>query len=89
MEYNVHMKVNATEFRKNLFQLLEQARGGDAVEVSYKGSELRLTAVGSGSKLARAKRQHAIVGDPRALASSDGELMAEFEREWEKDWKEL
>jgi len=83
------MVMNATEFRKNLFAVLEKARAGENVEVVYKGSSLRISGVGSNSKLARAKRQDLFLCDPDSIVSSDRKLLAEFEEEWEKEWKIL
>ena len=82
------MTLTATDLRKNLFQILERAAQGENVEVLYKGSVVNLSASVS-SKLARAKRQHAIVGDPDSLVSSDPALVAEMESEWQKDWTEI
>jgi len=83
--YAVHMNVNATEFRKDLFKLLERALQGELVEVAYKGATLRVAAGGGQSKLARARRQHALVGDPDAIVGSDKKLMAKLESEWRKE----
>jgi hypothetical protein len=81
--------MNATEFRKNLFVVLERALAGENVEVVYKGSSLRISGAGGVSKLARAKRQDLFLCDPNSIVSSDKELLAEFEKEWEKEWKTL
>ena len=89
MAYNVHMKLNATEFRKNLFTVLERVREGETAEIDYKGSSIRVKASGSTSKLARAKRQNTLLCNPDDIVHSDKELLAEMEAEWEKDWKDL
>lgn len=81
--------MTATEFRKSLFPLLEKALHGESVEVSYKGATVKLVPSQSSSKLARAKRQHALVCDPESIVHSDKELMAEMEAEWRADWKRL
>ena len=36
------MKVTSTEFRKNLFQIVERALQGEFVEVAHKGRLVRL-----------------------------------------------
>src|SRR5690349_16397236 len=87
--YTVHMNVNATEFRKDLFKLLERALGGEAVEVAYKGATVRVAASSGQSKLARARRQHALISDPDAIVGSDRKLMAKLEAEWRKEWGKL
>ena len=83
------MGMSATEFRKDLFKVLEKVIGGETVEIAYKGSMIRVAPARSGSKLARAKRRRALLCDPQAIVTSDPKLMVEFEREWRKDWKKL
>jgi hypothetical protein len=73
----------ATEFRKHLFQTLEKAAHGAPVAIEYKGVTLRLEAVGGKSKLARAVRRNAIVGDPDLLTGPDLELLAWIGKKWE------
>ena len=83
------MRTNATDFRKNLFAILERALAGENVEVVYKGSSLRVSGANATSKLARAKRQDLFLCDPDSIVSSDIKLLAEFEKEWDKEWKNL
>jgi hypothetical protein len=83
------MKMSATEFRKNLFSVLERVLEGEAAEVIYKGSSIKLTHPRSSSKLARAKRQHALIADPGAIVESDRDLLAKMETQWRKDWRKL
>ena len=79
------MQVSATEFRKNLFKLLERALRGEPVEVIYKGSSVQVAARGVHAKLERAKRQHAQVGDPDEIVHTDKKLMAALESKWRKE----
>jgi len=65
--------------------LLGRALRGETVEVVYRGSVLRLVPSQSGSKLARAKRQNALLCDPDSIIRTDERLMAEMESEWRKD----
>jgi len=83
------MPLNATEFRKNLFQVLERALQGESVEITYKGSKLRLTPPPDQSKLARAVRRHALLVDPQSIVKSDAGLMAELEKGWKRDDESL
>jgi hypothetical protein len=83
------MKLTATEFRKNLFSSLERTLQGEPVEVIYKGSTVRLVPEQAGSKLARLKPHDIVLCHPDSLSNSDPELLAEFEAEWQKDWKGL
>jgi prevent-host-death family protein len=84
------MKLTATELRRNLFSVLEKVvAGGRSVEVSYKGSSVRISPGGATSKLARAKRQRILLCDPDEIVGSDKRLLADMEAEWEKDCKSL
>ena len=87
--YTVRMKLTATEFRKNLFTVLERVVEGETVEIGYKGSSVRITSSSFTSKLARAKRRRALLCDPDAIVHSDKKLLTEMEAEWRKDWKKL
>jgi antitoxin (DNA-binding transcriptional repressor) of toxin-antitoxin stability system len=81
--------MTATEFRKNLFTVLEQALAGETVEIVYQGSTVRVTAGGSSTKLSRAKRRNTLLCDPDSIVHSDPELLKNMEAEWTKDWKKL
>ncbi len=74
------MGITATQFRKDLFTVLEGVSHGDAAEVSYKGATIRIVAAQAGLKLARAKRQHALLVDPESIVESDSALVDEMER---------
>jgi len=85
------MTVTISDFRKNLFQLVEKALTGDLVEVAYKGRTIRLIAETQGSKLDRLTP--AQIANPE-FSEADQErasrkLVAEMQQEWEKDWAEL
>jgi hypothetical protein len=76
------MVLTAAEFRKDLFRILDCALQGEAVEVAYKGSKLRLLPIPAGSKLARAVRRHSLLVPPESIVESDAGLMAELEKKW-------
>ena len=78
-------ELTATNFRKHLFEVLERALQGEAVEITYKGSKLRLTPTQNTSKLARAVRRATLLVDFESIVESDAELMAELEKGWRKD----
>jgi prevent-host-death family protein len=85
------VKVPISEFRKNLFQLVDSALNGDLVEIVDRGKTIRLVPEAQGSTLDRLTPIQ--VFDP-AFSEEDHqkasrELFAEMEREWEKDWSEL
>jgi prevent-host-death family protein len=83
------MQVNATEFRRNLFGVLERVLDGEPVEILYKGSSVRLVPAVSSSKLARAKRQNTLLCDPDSIVQADKTLSDKMEAEWRRDWKKL
>jgi prevent-host-death family protein len=81
--------MNATDFRKHLFQVLDRTLQGESVEITYKGAKIRLTSPEGGSKLARAVRRNSLLVDPQSIVESDTELMAELEKGWRRDDKNL
>lgn len=88
LRYIECISMTATKLRKELFTVLENVSKGQPVEIDYKGSTIKLVAAQSSSKLARAKRQHALLVDPESIIGSDPELNREIEanllREWPK-----
>jgi hypothetical protein len=62
----------------------------DDVPMPIQGARVKPTGVQpETSKLARAKRQHAIVGDPDDLVGPGRDLQTRLESEWTKDWDSL
>ena len=84
------MKVPISDFRKNLFQLVDKALSGDVVEVTHKGKTIRLVPEAQGSKLDRLTPTR--IFNP-SFSGKDHQasrgLLAEMQREWEKDWSDL
>ncbi|HUE01526.1 MAG TPA: type II toxin-antitoxin system prevent-host-death family antitoxin [Bryobacteraceae bacterium] len=85
------MKVLISDFRKDLFQLVDKALNGEVVEVTHKGKTIRLVPQDPGSKLGRLTP--ARIFNP-AFSEKDHrkarrELLAEMQRAWEKDWSGL
>ncbi len=83
------METNATEFRRNLFQLMDRALQGELVEIKWRGSKLRLSPPPGSSKLSRAVRRHALQVDAASIVESDPELMSDFCRGWKRDDQSL
>jgi prevent-host-death family protein len=85
------MKVAVSDFRKNLFQLVDKALNGDVVEVTHKGKTIRLVPEAHASKLDRLTP--ACILNPnfseKDHRKASRELLAEMQREWEKDWSDL
>ena len=85
--YTRKMDVTITEFRRNLFTLVEQAMDGVEVHVTHKGKGFTLKPDGPvPDKLSRLTPMDIIIGD---LETASAELMEEMEAEWEKDWADL
>jgi prevent-host-death family protein len=80
------MKVTSTEFRKNLFQLVERAIQGEFVEVAHKGRVVRLVPADQPSKMSRLISRDTINGTPKDLERGQRQLDAEMRTSWEKKW---
>lgn len=77
-----------TQFRKELFQLADQALNGEPVQFVYRGVVFSVTPESRKSKLDK------LVGQPVLapgvdLEQASRELLAEMEAEWKQDWSEL
>jgi antitoxin (DNA-binding transcriptional repressor) of toxin-antitoxin stability system len=86
------MDVPITEFRKNIFALVNQAAEGKDIRFTHKGRRFRIVPEGAaGDKLSRLTPMQVFVDedfDPNDPAFR-AEWMAEMEKEWEKDWSDL
>jgi prevent-host-death family protein len=80
------MKVTSTEFRKNLFQIVERALRGEFVEVAHKGRLVRLVPGDKPGKLSRLIPRDTIVGTPEDLERGQMQLDAEMRALWEDKW---
>jgi prevent-host-death family protein len=87
--YTEGMSLTATQFRKDLFSVLDRVSKGETVEITYKGSTLKVVPSPPKPKLARLKKRNYLLCDPDSIISTDHQLMAEMEAEWEKDWRDL
>lgn len=83
------MAVTATVLRKELFKILDAVAQGEPATVIYKGTEIKLEAAASGSKLARLVKRDTLLVDDDAIISTDPELMKKWEAEWEEEAKLL
>lgn len=86
--YTEPMDVTITEFRRNLFSLVEQAMSGVEVHVKHKGKSFTITPDRPvvGGRLSRIKPMNLING---SLEGANEELMKEMEAEWERSWSEI
>lgn len=79
--------VTATDLRKNLFTLLDDAAQGQDVEVVHKGTKFRIVLASRGSRLARLIPRDA---DPAVeLADLLSGWDEKAKAEWEAEQKEL
>jgi antitoxin (DNA-binding transcriptional repressor) of toxin-antitoxin stability system len=79
------MEVPITQFRRRLFELVNQAIDGKDVWVSHRGRRVKLVAEGAPSKLSRITPMQIIV--PGADLEDDAwkdEMMLEWERKWDR-----
>ena len=68
------MKVTSTEFRKNLFQIIERALQGEFAEVAHKGRLVRLVPGDKPGKMSRLVQRDTIHGTPEDLDRGQMEL---------------
>ena len=80
------MKVTSTEFRKNLFQIVERALQGEFVEVTHKGRLVRLVPGDKPGKMSRLIQRDTIHGTPEDLDQGQRQLDIEMRTSWEEKW---
>jgi len=80
------MTITATDFRKNVFQLLESAINGEAVDVSHKGRTIRLLPAEQPSKLSRLSKRNILVGTAEEVDQALDDLNAQTRENWESKW---
>jgi hypothetical protein len=86
------MEVSITQFRREIFSLVNQALDGAEVWVSHKGKRFRIAAENQPTSRLSRITPLAIL-NPEAPALNDPDLkadqMAEMEKAWESDWSAL
>ena len=90
--YNQSMEVPITQFRQRIFELIDQALDGKEVWVKHKGRRVRIVPEDKpANKLSRITPLDIL--NPLDLDLNDpafkAEMLAEMQREWEKDWDQL
>jgi len=86
------MEVPITQFRRDIFSLVNQALEGEEVWISHKGKRLKIVPEGgAGDRLSRVTPMQVLI--PEDFDMNDpafrAEWMAEMEKEWEDDWSKL
>jgi len=82
------MIATITQFRKDLFQLADQALKGEPVEFLYRGVVFKVMPEKKQSKLDNLVGQPVLAAGVE-LEQAGKELLAEMEAEWLKDWSEM
>ena len=90
MVYTMGMEVPITQFRRQIFELANQALDGHEVWFTHKGRRLRVVPEGKPkSKLSRITPMQVLI--PEGFDIDDPAFKAEFlammEKEWEADWE--
>jgi len=82
------MEVTITQFRKELFELVNKAMAGGEVWVTYRGRRLRIAPdCEPVSRFARITPLEIV--NPESADSAEDALRNEMRLAWEKDWSEL
>jgi antitoxin (DNA-binding transcriptional repressor) of toxin-antitoxin stability system len=81
------MTVKATDFRKNLFQLVERALNGELIEIVYKNRTIRLAPTEPRSKMGRLVRRDTLNCTPNEFDHAVRAQDDEMRREWEQKWQ--
>ncbi len=86
------MEVPITEFRRQIFSLVNQALEGEEVWFTHRGRRIKIVPEDQrGSRLSRITPVEIINPEAHDLldAARKAERMAEMEKAWESDWKSL
>ena len=90
--YTAFMEVPITQFRREIFSLVNQALEGTEVWVTHKGRRVKIVPEGRPvSRLSRITPMQIMV-DPNFDMNDPvfkAEWLAKMEKEWEKDWADL
>ena len=90
--YTTHVELPITEFRRQIFALVNQAIDGEEVWFTHKGRRIKIVPEGlATSRLSRITPVEII--NPETPDLLDPALrdqrMAEIQKAWESDWEEL
>lgn len=88
MLYNTLMEVSITQFRRDIFDLVNKAMHGSEVWVSYKGRRFKVAPDKKpASRLSQITPLEVI--NPESDDLNDHSLREEMARAWKKDWSTL
>ena len=80
------MTITATELRKKLFPMLDSAAGGNPVEFSYKGKQMKIVTEMGTSKLARLRPQSYTIVSEQEMELAAEDLKSQMDAEWLAKW---
>jgi hypothetical protein len=84
-------RLTISQFRKNLFQLVESAAKGEQVEFVHRGTRFRLVMPDQppGNKLSRITplATDLIVGTAEEFEEAHAKMTEEIGRDWEEGWQ--
>ena len=79
--------MTVTEFRKNLFQLVERALNGELIEIVHKNRTIRLAPTEPKSKLSHLVQRDTLNCTPEELEQAvrvqDDEMLKRWEQKWQ------
>ena len=82
------MEVPITQFRREMFALVNRALQGESVTVTHKGQRFRIVPeVNPTTRFDRLTPLQII--NPTYPDLDDVDMLPEMQREWEKDWEEI
>ena len=88
MYYNHPMEVSITQFRRDLFSLVNRALEGEEIWVAHRGRRFRLAPDRApSSRLSRLTPLEIV--DPQSPGLDDRSLQKEMEQAWTRDWSDL
>ncbi len=82
------MTATITQFRKELFQLADQAMNGEIVQFTYRGVVFKVTPEKKHSKVEKLVGQP-VIAEGIDLEQAGKEMKAAIEAEWLDDWSQL
>lgn len=82
------MTATITQFRKELFQLADQAMNGEIVQFTYRGVVFKVTPEKKHSKVEKLVGQP-VIAEGIDLEQAGKEMKAAMEAEWLNDWSQL
>jgi hypothetical protein len=81
--------MTVTEFRKNLFRIMDRVVNGELVEVLHKGNTIRLAPPTATTKMSRLIQRDTLICNPDELDEARRGLQKEMRAEIERDWMEI